>query len=969
MASTRVFLDWDRPALPAAVDWLANQYTDDGVLDLSEQLLVLPGARAGRRLLELLVDHASEKSLRLVPPSTLTVGSLPEQLYVSQKPFADDLVQRCAWVAALQQTSHDELGDVCQQRPDDGDPRGWLELADLLRRQHRELAGDGLDFSDVAGCEMLDPLPRERRRWEVLHAIQTHYLGILEQLEFWDIQTARLKAIEFDECHATVDIVLVGTVDINRSMRRMLESERVAGRVTALVHAPKSLAERFDPLGCLDPDHWRQPAVSPADHSVQVADRPDDQAAAVAAWLSQLPGPLQADDLTLGIADESMVPVVARQMADCHVETRWVHEAALPETRPWRLLEAIADCLESLEIEDSSNNTTDATESPGGTSVITIGYQPLAELWRHPDFDAWLHAQFEADSHPIPDAIIALDAYRSEHLASRLELPQHPDDGSGDPTTLQTSLHLLLGLLQPLFAPEAGSPQKLPNWTSLLSALLSTIYSGRLADRDDRDGRVLLSAAHHVQTGIGRLGEVPEEVALEVDAIEAIRLALESAAGETIPARAEADAVEMVGWLELPLDDAPILAVVGVNEGQVPASSTSDLFLPDRLRQRLGILDNTRRIARDAYAMSALTATHELLLLVGGRQSDSGDPLRPSRLLLAADDPGQPARVLRLLDTPPEIRAARLPGVFATGPLDSEFRVPPPTATGLNRVGVTAFGDYLKCPYRFYLKHVLKLRAIDDQSAELTPLSFGNLAHDALDEFGKSDLAESTSVEEVGEFLNQAAWRWAWRRHGPNRPAAVDVQVAQLNDRLAAFARWHVAAVSDGWRIAYTEESIGEGRVILDTPAGGLSVTGRIDRIDRHEQTGQWRVIDYKTSSTANPPEKVHRKGSKNDREWVDLQLPLYRQLVREALGVDGDVELGFLALPTRLDDTGFLSAPWSEEELVEADAVIARVAESIVRGEFLGIVTKPPAFSEDWAGICQDGLPHLPRHEHWSQP
>ena len=283
MASTRVFLDWDRPALPAAVDWLANHYTDDGVLDLSEQLLVLPGARAGRRLLELLVDHASEKSLRLVPPSTLTVGSLPEQLYVSQKPFADDLVQRCAWVAALQQTSHDELGDVCQQRPDDGDPRGWLELADLLRRQHRELAGDGLDFSDVAGCEMLDPLPRERRRWEVLHAIQTHYLGILEQLEFWDIQTARLKAIEFDECHATVDIVLVGTVDINRSMRRMLESERVAGRVTALVHAPQGLAERFDPLGCLDPDHWRQPAVSPADHSVQVADRPDDQAAAVAA--------------------------------------------------------------------------------------------------------------------------------------------------------------------------------------------------------------------------------------------------------------------------------------------------------------------------------------------------------------------------------------------------------------------------------------------------------------------------------------------------------------------------------------------------------------------------------------------------------------------------------------------------------------------------------------------------------------
>ena len=59
MASHRDFLDWDTPALPATVGWLAGRHTRDGVLDLSGQLLVLPGARAGRRLLELLVDHAA----------------------------------------------------------------------------------------------------------------------------------------------------------------------------------------------------------------------------------------------------------------------------------------------------------------------------------------------------------------------------------------------------------------------------------------------------------------------------------------------------------------------------------------------------------------------------------------------------------------------------------------------------------------------------------------------------------------------------------------------------------------------------------------------------------------------------------------------------------------------------------------------------------------------------------------------
>ena len=158
----------------------------------------------------------------------------------------------------------------------------------------------------------------------------------------------------------------------------MLESEHVADRVTALVHAPENLADRFDQLGCLVPLHWRQPAVPPADHVVQVADRPDDQAAAVAAWLSRLPGPLRADDITLGIADESMVPVVARQMADCHVATRWVQEAALSETRPWRLLETVADCLSSVSVHDSGAKSTadqDGSDDDGSNDQTSYHFR------------------------------------------------------------------------------------------------------------------------------------------------------------------------------------------------------------------------------------------------------------------------------------------------------------------------------------------------------------------------------------------------------------------------------------------------------------------------------------------------------------------------------------------------------------------------------------------------------------------
>ena len=51
------------------------------------------------------------------------------------------------------------------------------------------------------------------------------------------------------ECRTDRDIVLVGTVDMDRSQRAMLD--QVADRVTALVFAPDEQMAEFDEHGCL----------------------------------------------------------------------------------------------------------------------------------------------------------------------------------------------------------------------------------------------------------------------------------------------------------------------------------------------------------------------------------------------------------------------------------------------------------------------------------------------------------------------------------------------------------------------------------------------------------------------------------------------------------------------------------------------------------------------------------------------
>jgi len=94
MPVNRVFLGWDQPLVPAAAHWLWESYaqanpqisaqtapTHDeeadagphwGRCDLSGVLIVVPVARAGRRLLEILASRA--KGQLLLPPRIVTVG-------------------------------------------------------------------------------------------------------------------------------------------------------------------------------------------------------------------------------------------------------------------------------------------------------------------------------------------------------------------------------------------------------------------------------------------------------------------------------------------------------------------------------------------------------------------------------------------------------------------------------------------------------------------------------------------------------------------------------------------------------------------------------------------------------------------------------------------------------------------------------------------------------------------------------
>lgn len=914
MSIARVFLDWKQPLLVSAVEYLAERFGVSGNLEMGGATVVLPGGRSSRRLLELLVQCAESTGRALTPPKIVKVGKMPELLYTAKRPFASDLVQRLAWAEALRACDAPRLATLMAQPPEPDDLTAWLSLGEMLGRLHRELAAEALDFQNVVGAGGRIAGFGEQTRWETLVAIRAEYLAALDRLNLWDLQTARLFAIRQGECRTDQEIILVGTADLNQAQRMMLD--QVADRTTALVFAPERLAERFDAYGCPVAEAWQEADIPLPDDRIEVVDGPADQAAAVLGAMARWDGRRAADEITVGVPDARLVPYLEQQLRQCDIRARYGVGRPVAQSGPCRLLSAVAEYLDGKR------------------------FASLAALVRHPDIHRWLAAGGIKG-----DWLTEMDEYHTEHLPLHL---QGRWLGRPEASALLREVH---ARVESLLAVLAGKRRPLAEWSVPLVDLLLAIFGGTPLDTAVPNERETALACEKIHEVLAEHQAICAALMPNVSGAEAIGLVLEQLAGETIAAPAAPDAVELLGWLELPLDDAPALIVTGMNEGKVPTSLNADMFLPNQLRRQLGLDDNDRRYARDAYALAAMVASRPEVVLVAGRRSPEGDPLTPSRLLFATDAETAARRALRFFGDQTSARPI-LPGALRPGDRSwLDVPRPEPLAEPVRSMRVTEFRDYLACPYRYYLRHRLQLGELRDTAEELDAAAFGSLAHEVLGALGRGPVAASTDPEAIVAFLDAALADTLARWHGTAPLAAILVQAEQLRARLASFAQWQAQWTAEGWRIEAIETGPDEGQASLVVDGRPMFLRGRIDRIDVHEATGRRIVLDYKTSDTAKTPRQAHTSGGR----WVDLQLPLYRHLAA-GMGIDGPVELGYILLPKDVRRTGLEKADWTEHDLAEADAVAAEVIRGVRAEQFWPPADPPPAFSEEFSAICQDG-------------
>lgn len=900
MPIERHFLGWDEPPLPRAASWLRGRYSCPGgprtQLDLSAVIVVVPVARAGRRLLELLVSE--RHGVQLVPPRIVTVGQLPELLYDASA-VADELTSLLVRTTALRDAERVMLERLSPHLPARDNLARWLDLADELAQVSLELGAQMRAPADAAA--------QVGGRWEAIAALEQAYLALMAQRGLQDISAARRAALAQGRCRAGSDIVLVGAVDLPGIVREMLA--QAADRVTALVHAAASDADAFGPMGELVVEAWVDRKLVLRPESIVTVDRPRDQARAVLEAIGRASnhGKLSPDDVTIGLGDEALATTVARTLELAGVPTRVAAGRPLVQCRPALLLEVVRRYLASRRFDD------------------------FAALLRHPDVTVHMEG--------VASSLTLLDRYQCEHVQSRVtgswlggEAPRLRD--------LYDQVHAWL-------PQHPTCRQSLTDWVGPIARMFGAVYQHVPLERYDPASETVIQALSAIGQVMGALAALEPDALPRVTADGAIAVLLSRLRGLMVPPTSNRAAVELLGYLELPLDDAPRPILVGVNEGAVPSSVATDPLLANSLRRRLGLPDNERRYARDLYALTAVTQSRPDAVIITGRRRADGEPLLPSRLLLTCQGDELVQRVNAFFA---EREPAPLPPLIAPG-LDGDtglyIRRPQRSAEPMGTLPVTAFRDYFACPYRFYLRHVLGLEGLDDTAVEMSGGLFGTVAHRVLREFGHSELAASTDADQVEPFLLEKLEELVRWRFGSQPVAAVVLQKQQLEVRLSAFARRQVQWVSEGWRILPDHvEKHCKAELIVDGEP--FIITGRVDRIDEHPELG-YRIIDYKTSDSAAAPNKTHRSGGK----WIDLQLPLYRQLAIAA-AVDGAIELGYVLLPRDLAQVGWVPSGWDRAMV---DSAVA-AAEAIIRAVRVQRFWPPgdvPAFDDGFAGLCYD--------------
>ncbi len=945
-AVTRRFLGWEKPLVHAVAEHLAGGWNGSGALDLSEWMVVVPTRNASRRLREALAVHAATQGAAVLPPLTVTPDFLTSPDRIADIQAAGQVETLLLWSAELLRIDLDDYRHLFPVDPVERNFTWALKTANDLLQVRETLNENGLSLADAA--RLLENSEMEPERWRDLANLENECVSATEANGFTDWQVARRRAATTGTLPVGVKrIVIAGVLDPSVLATRALERHARQIPVEVLIFAPvETHSHKFDLWGRPMPETWlSEPIHIPEpEGTIHQGSSPAEQAAATLDLLAGYPNPGAV--AAIGIADVEISAPLEKTLSEHQIGAYDPAGKRMGTHGVFHLLRLLSQLCTSRSF---------------GTA---------AELMRCPDVIETIRRKAEENTGTrptLPQLLIGLDK-----LAVR-SLPDTFDDAIELAPQLKEGGVLLIGLewMNSVLKNISGS-----NFGSALTDFLADVFAARRFRSDRPQDAVFAAIADQISQVLDALdGPAVSLFPKALSAGSRLELLLRVLEDQVFyPERAARD-IDLQGWLELLWEDAPHLIVAGMNDGKVPESIMAHQFLPDSARRALGLRNNDTRFARDACLMTVIIELRQRISgrvdFIFGRVGGTGEPLRPSRLLFQCPDAELPERTLHFFKKP-KLRSDPLPWNLAWQLQPQRL---PDDSPLFQKLSVTQFRDYLTCPFRFYLKHGLKMQEVDASRTEMDAMEFGNLLHSVLDQFSK----EGESGTSTDANVIRAEFHCLLDRHlhgifGARLTVPVTIQRESARQRLSWWADLEAQERAAGWRIIESET-----RISPDGNAWKLSdtiVSGIVDRVERHEQLGV-RLIDFKTysptaagkgeskgvedyhltklkrnESAADFPSWMLTSNSKGELcRWTDLQLPLYR-LAMERRYHGAKVQTAYATLGKTKADIALDAWPDLEGELLQSARTCAESIIAAIRSRTFWPPSKKLTFADDFGHL-----------------
>ena len=923
----RHFLGWTESAALSVARWLYERRdtlatNQSGVLDFTNTLVIVPGAGARRQVLA-----ALRKIIQgaMIPPSMATPGKFMVNAFETPagSVVAGPLERLTAICKALAKNNalREQLLPNARATTLAALARPAKRLLDVIDRAddaHKSVA-------EISRLEILHNSPSMARSWEnlaQLHAEMKRELQdmgalvnvrMLERSDVIDLaDTARWKP----KCGA---LVLAGLPDFARNVSFAAESLANAQfngqptQVHALVLAPASEAAKFDHLGVvIGGDNGFTSGPDIHDNMIEVAGDPADQAAATVARYCKLTGAVDTGDTCIVLADESLLPNMARAFAQ---HGRGVHSGggiAFVQTE-------VGQCLQRLEAATSGGQASQLIEFirvPAITRGIIMDGDTSGDNFGETVIDTTIQSPIQN----LERLLVDCKATSIEQFWPQLK-------AKNGAKNLAIALENQFKDWFACMSPAANEKRPLGARWNQLQEWISCQFASNTNPITTRACLECVKALQRAQESMAAL-----ELASAPDALS---IALLLCADISVPDPSDGQNVDTVGWLETLFEPCKKFVLTGVFEGSLPSAAQVDGWLNESIRAAIGLPTRGARFARDAYLLSALVARAHVanvnaahmgasgLAIIAGQLGGDGEPLKPSRLLLPKDEIAIAHRILLLLPHDADGAAIKRmrPDEAHSAAFCSAFSVKPqPRAENKNQmpraISVTDFAVHIDNPYRYWLEKVLKLSAPELDQVELNAAEFGTLFHAAAQSLNTPtiqslDFNNANDEKQCVREMMQVSHALAQKSYGVDLTLPIRLALLELHNRLPALVAWHAAQLRAGWRIVATEwpSKYEDATAMLDVDGSMQAIKFRVDRIDFHPNHG-WRIIDYKSSDGGFV---VQGKGSKVLRgaKWFDLQLPLYKFLLPQIAAHHADLS-GLATATSDKIEVGVLSVPAS---------------------------------------------------------